>query len=69
MGKATKDSCKITAEVLHGIMTQVVKNRLFNQGRPTAISAVTAEQGIPDAAAMPSPAAAAAIVSPPMISE
>ena len=23
LGKATKDSCKITTEVLHGIMTQV----------------------------------------------
>jgi len=29
--KATKDSCKIVTEVLHGIMTQVVKNRLFNE--------------------------------------
>ena len=28
LGKATKDSCKITTEVLHGIMTQVqnIKN-------------------------------------------
>jgi COP9 signalosome complex subunit 5 len=31
LSKATKDSCKITTEVLHGIMTQVIKNRLFNQ--------------------------------------
>ena len=30
LGKATKDSCKITNEVLHGIMTQVVKDKLFN---------------------------------------
>jgi COP9 signalosome complex subunit 5 len=28
--KATKDSCKITAEVIHGLMSQVIKNRLFN---------------------------------------
>ena len=38
LSKATKDSCKITTEVLHGIMTQVVKNRLFNQPSPKAIS-------------------------------
>jgi len=31
LDKSTKDSCKITTEVLHGIMTQVVKNRIFNQ--------------------------------------
>ena len=30
LSKATKDSCKITTEVLHGIMTQVVKDKLFN---------------------------------------
>ncbi len=29
--KATKDACKITTEVLHGIMTQVIKDRLFNK--------------------------------------
>ena len=31
LGKATKDSCKITTEVLHGIMTQVkkVKNNTY----------------------------------------
>lgn len=31
LDKVTKDSCKITTEALHGIMTQVVKNRIFNQ--------------------------------------
>ena len=31
LSKATKDSCKITTEVLHGIMTQVVKDKLFNR--------------------------------------
>ena len=30
LSKATRDSCKITTEVLHGIMTQVVKDKLFN---------------------------------------
>jgi COP9 signalosome complex subunit 5 len=29
--KATKDSCKTTIEVIHGLMTQLIKNRLFNQ--------------------------------------
>lgn len=29
--KATKDSCKITIEVIHGLMSQVIKDRLFNQ--------------------------------------
>ena len=31
LSKATRDSCKITTEVLHGIMTQVVKDKLFNR--------------------------------------
>ena len=30
LNRATKDSCKITTEVLHGIMSQVIKDRLFN---------------------------------------
>jgi len=29
--KATKDGCKTTMEVLHGLMSQVIKDRLFNQ--------------------------------------
>ena len=28
--KATRDACKITTEVLNGIMTQVIKDKLFN---------------------------------------
>ena len=44
LGKATKDSCKIVTEVLHGIMTQVVKNRLFNEHvRPTIKSSTDEE--------------------------
>jgi COP9 signalosome complex subunit 5 len=31
LSKATKDSCKTTIEVIHGLMTQIIKNRLFNQ--------------------------------------
>ncbi|XP_041484114.1 COP9 signalosome complex subunit 5 [Lytechinus pictus] len=31
LGKATRDSCKSTIEVIHGLMSQVIKNRLFNQ--------------------------------------
>lgn len=35
--KATKDSCKTTIEVIHGLMAQMIKDRLFNSvsGRPT----------------------------------
>ncbi|KAI8787215.1 COP9 signalosome complex subunit 5 [Biomphalaria glabrata] len=29
--KATKDGCKTTMEVLHGLMSQVIKDRLFNK--------------------------------------
>merc|ERR1711990_1028293 len=31
LSKATTDSCKITTEVLNGLMGQVIKDRLFNQ--------------------------------------
>ena len=31
LGKATKDSSKIVTEVLHGVMTQFVKKKLFNE--------------------------------------
>lgn len=44
LGKATKDSCKITTEVLHGIMTQVVKNRLFNQTNSKQITCAPIEK-------------------------
>jgi len=30
LSKATKDSSKTTIEAIHGLMTQIVKNRLFN---------------------------------------
>ncbi|XP_050456368.1 COP9 signalosome complex subunit 5 isoform X1 [Cataglyphis hispanica] len=29
--KATRDSCKTTIEVIHGLMAQIIKDRLFNQ--------------------------------------
>lgn len=29
--KATKDSCKTTIEIIHGLMAQMIKDRLFNQ--------------------------------------
>ncbi|XP_013190041.1 COP9 signalosome complex subunit 5 [Amyelois transitella] len=34
--KATKDACKTTIEVIHGLMAQMIKDRLFNgvSGRP-----------------------------------
>lgn len=31
LSKATRDSCKTTIEVIHGLIAQVIKNRLFNQ--------------------------------------
>lgn len=31
LAKSTRDSCKSTIEVIHGLMSQVIKNRLFNQ--------------------------------------
>ena len=31
LAKATTDSCKITSEVLNGLLGQVIKDRLFNQ--------------------------------------
>lgn len=31
LAKATKDACKNTIESIHGLMTQVIKDKLFNQ--------------------------------------
>ncbi|XP_074997807.1 COP9 signalosome complex subunit 5 isoform X3 [Calonectris borealis] len=31
LGKATRDSCKTTIEAIHGLMSQVIKDKLFNQ--------------------------------------
>lgn len=38
LGKATKDACKTTIEVIHGLMAQMIKDRLFNSvsGKPTS---------------------------------
>ncbi|XP_056634443.1 COP9 signalosome complex subunit 5 isoform X2 [Diorhabda carinulata] len=41
--KATKDSCKTTIEIIHGLMAQMVKDRLFNSVAP-ASSSNTASQ-------------------------
>lgn len=30
LSKATKDACKTTIEVIHGLMAQMIKDRLFN---------------------------------------
>lgn len=35
--KATKDSCKTTIEIIHGLMAQMIKDRLFNGTSPHAI--------------------------------
>lgn len=32
--KATKDSCKTTIEIIHGLMAQMIKDRLFNSVKP-----------------------------------
>jgi len=37
--KATKDGCKTTMEVLHGLMSQVIKDKLFNQVGSKALPA------------------------------
>lgn len=34
--KATKDSCKTTIEIIHGLMAQMIKDRLFNGTAPTS---------------------------------
>jgi COP9 signalosome complex subunit 5 len=31
LSKATTDACKITTEVLNGMLGQIIKDRLFNQ--------------------------------------
>ena len=31
LSRVTRDSCKTTIEALHGLMAQVIKDRLFNQ--------------------------------------
>lgn len=36
--KANRDSCKTTIEVIHGLMAQIIKDRLFNQVGNNAIS-------------------------------
>ena len=40
LAKATTDSCKITTEVLNGLLGQVIKDKLFNQTscKPQAIA-------------------------------
>ena len=39
LAKATKDSAKITCEVLQGIMSQVIKDKLFNHSATRAAAA------------------------------
>lgn len=36
--KATKDSCKTTIEIIHGLMAQMIKDRLFNGNCTAAIT-------------------------------
>ncbi|KAI7847185.1 JAB1/Mov34/MPN/PAD-1 ubiquitin protease-domain-containing protein [Circinella umbellata] len=38
LGKLTKDSCKITSEAMHGLLSQVLKDLIFNQTRSTPSS-------------------------------
>uniref|UniRef100_A0A673X498 COP9 signalosome complex subunit 5 n=1 Tax=Salmo trutta TaxID=8032 RepID=A0A673X498_SALTR len=37
LAKATRDSCKTTIEAIHGLMSQVIKHKLFNQINTSAI--------------------------------
>jgi len=56
LAKATKDSCKIVTEVLHGLMTQFVKKKLFNEHvKPdcAAISRSSAAEEFPEGAEPP----------------
>uniref|UniRef100_T1J6D1 COP9 signalosome complex subunit 5 n=1 Tax=Strigamia maritima TaxID=126957 RepID=T1J6D1_STRMM len=39
LAKATKDSCKTTIEVIHGLMSQVIKDKLFNRVNAAAKAA------------------------------
>ena len=34
LSKAAKDSCKTTIEAIHGLMSQIVKDTLFNKVVP-----------------------------------
>jgi len=45
--KASRDGSKITAEVLNGIMTQVIKDRLFN-ARRCVLTDLSKKQGLED---------------------
>ncbi|CAH0381821.1 unnamed protein product [Bemisia tabaci] len=36
--KATKDSCKTSVEIIHGLMAQMIKDRLFNQIQTSNLS-------------------------------
>lgn len=38
--KATKDSCKTTIEIIHGLMAQMIKDKLFNSINPSKTPAV-----------------------------
>ena len=56
LAKATKDSCKIVTEVLHGLMTQFVKKKLFNEHvKPdcAAISRSSVAEEFPEGAEPP----------------
>jgi len=53
LAKATKDSSKTTIEVIHGLMTQIIKSRLFNEISCQTGTFNAAEGGpVPDDAVM-----------------
>lgn len=41
--KTLKDACKVSSEVLHGLMSQTIKDRLFNFNPDDGTLARTAE--------------------------
>ncbi|GJQ75628.1 putative Cop9 signalosome complex subunit [Trypoxylus dichotomus] len=43
--KATKDSCKTTIEIIHGLMAQMIKDRLFNDFHPNNVQLHTPSCG------------------------
>jgi len=42
--KATKDSNKTSIEIIHGLMAQTIKDRLFNHVSPAVIASKCAEE-------------------------
>lgn len=52
LSRVTRDASKTTIEAVHGLMAQVIKDRLFNQVIPSSVEiSVAKEQTLEDASA------------------